>query len=79
MVEKLLGIQSLNVDSKDSSGKTPILYTAENRHLEVVKSLFKTGKANVHKMDKQSWLPVARAHLNKHIKVTQFLEGVMST
>ena len=47
MVRLLLKTGTVNADSRDSHGRTPLLHAARNGHTDVVKFLLETGTVDV--------------------------------
>lgn len=57
-----------DLHAKDFSDRTPLLDTAANDHLEVVKWLTEHG-ADIHAEDKKSWAPTHYAAARGHLEV----------
>ncbi|KAK3935206.1 hypothetical protein QBC46DRAFT_462203 [Diplogelasinospora grovesii] len=61
MILQRAGQVSTNVDAKDSRGRTPLSWAAENGNEAVVKMLLDTGKVDVDAKDNSGWTPLSWA------------------
>jgi ankyrin repeat protein len=57
VVKLLLETGKVEVDSKDETGRTPLLWAVENGHEAIVKLLLETGKVEVDSEDEYSQTP----------------------
>ena len=61
-------------DPKDSYGRTPLSWAAQNGHKVVVKLLLETGKADVESKGNDGWTALSRAASNGHEAIVNLLE-----
>jgi hypothetical protein len=73
ILKLLIETSKVEVGSKDSGGKTPLSYAAQNGHEAVVKLLLETGKAEVNSKDAYSETPLLYAARNGHEAVVKLL------
>jgi len=59
IVKLLLETSKVEVDSKDSYGRTPLSWAAEKGCETVIKLLLETGKANVNLKDNSGRMPLS--------------------
>jgi ankyrin repeat protein len=59
VVKLLLDTGKVDVDSKDSDGRTPVSWAAEHGHEAVVKLLLDTGKVDVDSKDENGQTPLS--------------------
>jgi len=62
-----------DVESKDKSQKTPLIWAAHKGHLDVVKFLEKEAGADVEAKDLRQMTPLSYAAANGHLDVVKFL------
>ncbi|KAI1847679.1 hypothetical protein JX265_013939 [Neoarthrinium moseri] len=62
-----------NKDARDSVGRTPLSWAAENGHIEVVKLLLETEQVEVDSKDNGGQTPLSWAAENGHIEVAKLL------
>lgn len=75
LIQQLLAVQpeqSVDIDAADGDGWTPLHYSADRGHLEVVKLLLSEG-ASVASKDTNKRTPLHLAALNSHKEVVQVL------
>lgn len=66
VAELLLANKSLDVNMRDSSGKTPVYIAAENGHVEIIK-LFRTSpRCRLNDEDNSKWTPLFGAAYSNH-------------
>jgi ankyrin repeat protein len=86
VVKLLLGKEGIDVNFKDSGGRTPLLWAAAKGHDKVVKLLlgkegidvnFKDsgGRTPLYSADSYGWTPLSRAAAKGHDKVVKLLLG----
>ena len=75
VVAILLTEDSVDLDSKDSEGRTPLSWAAGNGHEAVVKLLLKTGKAGVDSKVRYCRTPLSWATGNRHEAVVKLLQS----
>ncbi|KAI9776691.1 MAG: hypothetical protein M1839_009418 [Geoglossum umbratile] len=73
VVKLLLETSKVNVDSKDSGGRTPLSWAAGRGHEVVVKLLLETGKAGVDSKDSGGRTPLSWAAEGGHEAVVRLL------
>jgi ankyrin repeat protein len=74
VVQQLLAMSNVDVDSEDQWGRTPLSLAAENGHEAVVKQLLDTGKINIDPEDGGlGWKPLWCAAKNGHVAVVKLL------
>ncbi len=59
-------ILAVNVNSKDNSGWTPLVWAAEGGHDDIVKLLLDTGQVDVNSKDYSGWTPLVWATKGGH-------------
>ncbi|CAG1994051.1 unnamed protein product [Fusarium graminearum] len=69
----LLDTGKVDVDARDESGGTPLLWAAENGHEAVVEMLLNTGKVDVDARDENGRTPLLWAAGNGHEAVVEML------
>ncbi|QRD91348.1 putative cortactin-binding protein, partial [Aspergillus flavus] len=74
IVEILLQTEDIDVDSKDSNGRTPLSWAAENGYEMIVKLLLDTGRVDVESKDSEyGRTPLSWAAENGHERVVKWL------
>lgn len=63
----------MDIDSKDTEGKSPLWAASVNGHAEVVEVLLAKGGVNIYCKDKLGWTPVPCAMQNGHEKIVELL------
>jgi ankyrin repeat protein len=66
-------LDSPSKDPKDSYGRTPLSWAAEEGHEGVVKLLLEIGKANADLGDEDGWTPLSRAAWEGHEGIAKLL------
>ena len=69
----LLVKPKVDPDTKDSDGRTPLSWAAENGHEAAVKLLLETGKVDVDSKDQYNFTPLSVAAENGHEAVVKLL------
>ncbi|KAK0652759.1 hypothetical protein B0T16DRAFT_347215, partial [Cercophora newfieldiana] len=76
VVELLLGTGQVDIDSKDSSGRTPLSWAAGNGHVAVVELLLGTGQVDIDSKDMvYGQTPLSWAAEDGHVAVVELLLG----
>ena len=78
MVNLLLEVGRVEVDSKDSYGRTPLSWAAENGHNAVVRLLLETRKADVDSKNESGQTPLLLAKRNGHEAVVKLLQSFIA-
>ncbi|RAK82865.1 ankyrin, partial [Aspergillus costaricaensis CBS 115574] len=74
IVQLLLDTRRVDVESKDSEGRTPLSWAAENGHEGVVQLLLDTGRIDMESKDSEyGRTPLSWAARNGHERVIQLL------
>ncbi|EHK42208.1 hypothetical protein TRIATDRAFT_302393 [Trichoderma atroviride IMI 206040] len=64
-----------DINSKDTYGRTPLLFAARKGHEAVVELLLTTGQANINSKDVFGLTPLSSAAENGHEAVVNLLQG----
>jgi ankyrin repeat protein len=75
VVKLLLATGNIELDSKETEyGRTPLLWTTQNRHKAVVKLLLATGKVQADSKDKYGRTSLSLATQKGHEAVVKLLQ-----